>query len=57
VTPDHQLVLVQSWFDRELTETELITARQMLARGDRAPYIARFLDMRARADRPKEQTT
>lgn len=52
--PDRQLELVQLWFDRELTKAELATARQMIAAGDRPPYIARILDMRARVERPKE---
>lgn len=56
ITPDQQLSLVQSWFNRELTKAEMATARQMIAAGDRAPYIARVLDMRARAERPKEAT-
>lgn len=49
---DRQLALVDSWFDRALTEPELTEARELLARGDRPPYVARVIDMRARAVRP-----
>lgn len=52
--PDLQLDLVRSWFDRDLTEAETIVAREMIERGDRPPYVARYLMMRAQADRKDE---
>ena len=50
----NQLSLVQSWFDRPLTEAEIAKATERLAAGQRPPYVARQLDMWARADRKKE---
>lgn len=48
ISPERQLQLVESWFDRPLTKTETAKAKEMIAAGDRPPYIARYLDMHAR---------
>lgn len=51
---DHELELVRSWFERDLTEAEVARAQEMLAGGDRPPYIARCLMMWAAAERREE---
>lgn len=48
---DRQLDLVRSWFERELNEEEVARAQQMIAAGDKPPYIARCLMMWAAAER------
>jgi hypothetical protein len=52
-----QLDLVSGWLERDLTKDETASALKMIRRGERAPYVARCVDMWARADRKKESAS
>jgi len=54
-SPEHLLNLVRSWFDRDLTDFEVEVARALIAKGERPPYIARYIDMQARAGAKREE--
>lgn len=54
-SPEHLLDLVRSWFDRDLTEFELEVARALIRKGERPPYIARYIDMQACAGQKRDQ--